>query len=84
MTSILIGLNAVCCLRSTRQLSPLSNELMLEEGRLVPANPSNEDGLHYYNTSCNWFSSTRMDFDTAMDSCAKKAAYLTDILKRTC
>ena len=45
---------------------------MLEEGRLVPANPSNEDGLHYYNTSCNWFSSTRMDFDTAMDSCAQE------------
>ena len=41
---------------------------MLEEGRLVQVNQSNEEGLHYHNTSCYWFSSTRMDFDTAMDS----------------
>ena len=55
---------------------------MLEEGRLVPANPSCEEGLHYHNTSCYWFSSTRMDFGKTMDSCAKKGAYLTDILSQ--
>ena len=82
MATILIGLNAVCCLRPARQLSPLSNELMLEEGKLVPANPSCEEGWHFHNSSCYWFSSTRLDFEPAMDSCAEKGAYLTDILSQ--
>ena len=55
---------------------------MLEEGRLVPANPSCEEGWHYHNTSCYWFSSTRLDFEPAMDSCNEKGAYLTDILSQ--
>ena len=79
MAGLLSSCTTVFCLRS-RQLSPLSDELMLEEGRLVPANPSCEEGWHYHNTSCYWFSSTRLDFEPAMDNCAEKGAYLTDIL----
>ena len=81
IATILLGLNTICCLRPTRHLvSASSNELMLEDGVLVPANPSCREGWHYHNTSCYWFSNIRMDFHPAMESCAEKGAYLTDIL----
>merc|ERR1712047_234169 len=83
IATILLGLNTICCLRPTRHLdSSSSNELMLEDGVLVPANPSCEDGWYYHNSSCYWFSTTRMDFHPAMESCAEKGAYLTDILSQ--
>ena len=83
IATILVGLNTICCLRPTRHLdSSSSNELMLEDGVLVPANPSCEDGWYYHNSSCYWFSTTRMDFHPAMESCAEKGAYLTDILSQ--
>ena len=78
---LLAGLSSVNCERP-RQLSSSSKELMLEEGKMVPANPSCEEGWHYHNTSCYWFSSTRLDFEPAMDNCAEKGAYLTDILNQ--
>ena len=46
MAALLGGLSSVCCLRP-RQLSPLSEELMLEEGSLVPANPSSQGDQRY-------------------------------------
>ena len=55
---------------------------MLEEGRLVPANPTCEEGWHYHNTSCYWFSSSQLNIEPALDSCAEKGAYLTDVLSR--
>ena len=83
IATILLGLNTICCLRPTRHLvSASSNELMLEDGVLVPANPSCREGWHYHNTSCYWFSNIRMDFHPAMESCAEKGAYLTDILSQ--
>merc|ERR1712209_340887 len=83
IATILLGLNTICCLRPTRHLdSSSSNELMLEDGVLVPANPSCEETWYYHNTSCYWFSTTRMDFHPAMESCAEKGAYLTDILSQ--
>ena len=63
-----------------RVVDPLSRDLMLEEGRLVPAAPMCQDAWFYSNGSCYWFSSTRKDFQPAMDSCAEKGAYLADIL----
>jgi len=83
IATILLGLNTICCLRPTRHLdSSSSNELMLEDGVLVPANPSCEENWYYHNNSCYWFSTTRMDFHPAMESCAEKGAYLTDILSQ--
>ena len=46
MAALLVGLSSVCCLRP-RQLSPLSEELMSEEGSLVPANQLSQEGRHY-------------------------------------
>ena len=42
MAALLGGLGTVCCV-PPQQLSPLSQELKLEEGSLVPANPSSQD-----------------------------------------
>ena len=81
LATLLGGLSTVSCLRP-RQLSPMAQELMVEEGRLVPANPSCEESWHFHNSSCYWFSSTRLDFEPAMESCAEKGAYLTDILNK--
>ena len=69
------------CYRS-RVVDPLSSSMMLEEGRMVPMAPTCEDSWLYHNGSCYWFSSTRKDFQPAMDSCAEKGAYLTDILSQ--
>ena len=63
-----------------RQLDSYSHQLMLEERHLVMAAPECQDSWVYNNGSCYWFSSTRKDFQPAMDSCAEKGAYLTDIL----
>ena len=78
LAALLGGLSTVSCLRP-RQLSPMAQELMVEEGRLVPANPSCEESWHFHNSSCY---STRLDFEPAMESCAEKGAYLTDILSQ--
>ena len=56
ITAPLGGLSSVCYLRP-RQLSPFLQELMLEEGRLVPANPSCQEGWQYHNVSCSHFHS---------------------------
>jgi hypothetical protein len=42
MASLLGGLGTVCCLQP-QELSALSQELMLEEGSLVPRNPSSQE-----------------------------------------
>ena len=65
-----------------RQIDPLATSVMLEEGRLVPANPECPESWHYHNASCYWFSSTRLDWQPAMDSCEGKGAYLTDIITK--
>ena len=78
-TTLLLLLTRVSSYRP-RVVDPLSHSLMLEEGRMVPAAPMCQDNWLYHNASCYWFSSTRKDFQPAMDSCAEKGAYLTDIL----
>ena len=61
-----------------RFVDPLSTE----DGRMVVAAPHCQDNWFYYSGNCYWFSSTRKDFEPAMDSCAEMGAYLTDILSK--
>ena len=55
-------------------------EMMMQDGVMVEAAPVCEDSWLHFNSSCYWFSSTRLDFEPAMDSCGEKGAYLADIL----
>ena len=61
-------------------LAKVYPNLIQEEEHLVETAALYDGGWLHFNSSCYWFSTTRLDFEPSMESCAEKGAFMADIL----